>query len=108
MIAWCPRCTPSYAPMLSTVRSPCHGGESRLVTSCTTLDAISAAGLPRSRSCDHDRRFGGGVEQLVHGKQRSLLVDDCPRPVAGESVEHAAVPHHVGGGLVDGHTGIVA
>ena len=46
-----------------------------MVTSCTTLDAIPATVLLRSRSCDHDCRLGRGTEQLSHS---FALIDLLP------------------------------
>ena len=84
--------------MVNTVRSPFHGGESRFVTSCTKWDAIPASGDANevAQAID-DRRLGGCTEQLVHRQQRTVSVDDRPRTVSVEPVEHSSVTHHVGG-----------
>ena len=95
--------------MVSTVRSPFQGDESRFVTSCTTWDAIPAAdaadeALRRRRQL----AWPTAPNSSYTASSEPCGIDDRPRAIAVEAVEHSAVPNHLGDGVVDGDARVVA
>src|SRR3954453_2034133 len=80
--AWCPRCTPSYTPMVTTAPGPPSRAAERLGRWSTMRTAVLP---PSSRLRGHDdRRTQGRTAGVVDRQQIAVGSDERERTVAAD------------------------